>query len=63
MGAQSQAPDRDLDQTTYRREKVDNRLDDNEKRLSRLEKGAILVAGYMISEGGQSMSDVVQMLL
>lgn len=48
---------------TYRQQDVDETLDDHEARLSRLEKAALVGAGYAIAEAPDIVNQVLSYAL
>lgn len=45
------AADKPTYEPSYRQQSVDDTLDSHDRRISRLEKGALIIGGYLIAEG------------
>lgn len=48
----------DVYDPSYRQKSVDTTLDQHERRISRLEKVALITVGYGIAEGSQIVTDI-----
>lgn len=47
---------------TYREEHVEERLDDHDRRISRLEKAALIGLGYGLASGSEVIQNLVQLI-
>jgi hypothetical protein len=50
------------DETTFRQERVQQRLEDHDTRISRLEKAGLMVVGYGLAEGAQIIDALTSLL-
>jgi len=51
------------DSLSYRQRDVDDTLDEHDNRISRLEKAALIGAGYGLAEGSKFVTDVTSLVL
>jgi hypothetical protein len=47
---------------TWRKEHVDSTLEEHDTRIRRLEKGGLLVAGYLLAQGSNFVTELAQFL-
>lgn len=48
---------------TYREQDVDERLDEHDRRISRLEKASLIVLGYGIAEGSSIIETLAALVI
>lgn len=56
------ATDETKSKTSFRLSTNEEQIDDHEKRITRLERGSLIVVGYLIAEGSNLIESVFQLL-
>lgn len=52
----------DVNRLSYRKNDVDETLADHERRITRLEKVALVVTGYLVADGATIVNEIAALL-